>query len=46
MNLIKFLVKINLTDAKNDQAKFKSNISEVKKWKQKAQIRRPKKYIA
>ena len=31
INLMRFLVKLSLTDAENDQAEFKSNISEIKK---------------
>ena len=34
--------KISLTDAKNDQAEFKSNLNEIKKRKQKTLIKRAK----
>ena len=37
--------KINLADAKNDQAEFKSNLNKIKERKQKTQIKRSQKYI-
>ena len=38
--------EINLTDVKNNQEKFKSYLEEIKKRKQKTQIKREKKHFA